>query len=160
MNTLSGKYFIRRSSSDEWEDMTSKFRGLRVLSVDGMNERGEAVNVYTEQWIDSQTEDFLVTTIDEGGNPVIIRKNVDIRITFIVGERYGASDTITDHEAFVDWICNHNDFYIKSLYSGKQAHVVCIKEYKPTTEKLHRGANSYIIGTLELHTLDAPSVAE
>jgi hypothetical protein len=154
---LENKYYVRKATSGEWEDLTAKFVGLKVLKLDGMNEQGDAVNVYSEQWINSQAEDFLVTTQDGQGHDVVIRKNVDLQLTFIVGTRYGALDTQTSHDAFVEYATKQGDFYIKSKYTGKEAHVVCLKGYKPTMQKLHRGAlNSFIMGTIELHTLDMP----
>lgn len=149
---LSNKYFIKRHSNDEWEDVTVKFAGVNILKVDGFNELGDAVNVYTEQWQESQTEDFAIT--GESGN--IIRKNVDLSLTFICGERYGAQDTKQCHDNFIDFITRHGDFYIKSRYMDAEAHVICLKSYKPTTQKLKRGGNdSYIIGTIDLHMLSS-----
>lgn len=154
---LENKYYVRKSANDEWEDLTSKFVGLKILSVDGMNETGDAINVYTEQFLDSQEEDFMVTSQDERGNDVIIRKNVDLQMTFICGTRYGAIDTQKCHDDFVDYITKQGDFYIKSKYTGKEVHVISLKGYKPTTQKLHRGVvGSYIMGTIELHTLSMP----
>lgn len=151
------KYYVRRTTSDEWSEISSTFEGCHILSLDGMNAQGDAVNVYSSQWTDSQTEDFMVTTQDGQGNDVIIRKNVDLQLTFICGQRYGALDTQQVHDAFVDYVTGHGDFYIKSKYTGKEAHVVCLKSYKPTTQKLQRGVNnSYIMGTIELHTLEMP----
>lgn len=151
---LSEKYYVRRYASDEWEDVTEKFVGVKILKIGGFNEKGDAVNIYNEQWTESQSEDFIVT----GSSGNIIRKNIDLSLTFICGERYGANDTQECHDDFVDWITKHGDFYIKSEYTNKEAHVICTKGYKPTTQKLQRGANnSYVIGTIDLHTLDAPS---
>lgn len=159
--TLSNKYFVKKSPNAEWEDLTAKFAGLKILKVEGMNEIGDALNVYSEQWIDSQSEDFLVTSVDELGNSVIVRKNVDLQLTFICGTRYGAIDTQLCHDSFIEYITGHGDFYIKSAYTDKEAHVVCLKGYKPTTQKLKRGeANSYIMGTIELHTIDKPVDSE
>ena len=158
VNDLSNKYFVKRQESDSWQDVTTLFDGIKILSIKGFNEEGESVNVYSEQWVNSQTEDFLVTTKDENDNDVVIRKNVDLEMTFIAGSRYSASgnvDTQTVYDLFKDYICKHGDFYIKSLYSGKFAHVVCLKGLKPTTEKLHRGNKSYIMATATLHTLDS-----
>ena len=148
---LANKYFVRKSSSDSWEDITTKFVGVKVLSIDGMNEIGDSVNVFTQQWVGSQVEDYYLS-----GNS-IIRSNVDLSVTFVVGERYGASDTQTVHDNFINYMCNQGDLYIRSAYTGKYAHVVCLKGYKPTTQKLHRGNNSYILGTITLHTLSAPT---
>lgn len=148
---LSNKYFVKKTAGGAWEDVTTKFAGVKILSIDGMNELGDAQNVYTAQWVNSQTEDYYLS----GGT--IIRANVDISITFIVGERYGASNTQTVHDAFINYMCNGGDLYVKSAYIGKYAHVVCLKGYKPTTQRLHRGASSYILGTITMHTLNAPS---
>ena len=155
---LKNKYYVRKKSTDAWEDVTTKFDGVKVLSISGFNEKGEAVNIYSEQWINSPVEDIMVTTQIEGQD-VIIRKNVDLSLTFICGERYGASDTQAVHDAFVDYMCNNGDIYIKSAYTNKQAHVISLKAYKPTTEKLHRGSNSYIMGTIELHNIEPPTQA-
>ena len=162
-NNLSNKYFVKRQESDSWQDVTTLFDGIKILSIKGFNEEGESVNVYSEQWVNSQTEDFLVTTKDENDNDVVIRKNVDLEMTFIAGSRYSANgnvDTQTVYDLFKDYICKHGDFYIKSSYSGKFARVVCLKGLKPTTEKLHRGNNSYIIATTTLHTLDSVSKSD
>ena len=148
---LKNKYFVRKSSSGAWEDITTKFAGVKVLSIDGFNELGDAQNVYTAQWIGSQTEDYHLS------GSIIIRSNVDLSVTFVVGERYGASDTQTVHDNFINYMCKQGDLYIRSAYTGKYAHVVCLKGYKPTTQRLHRGSNSYILGTITLHTLSAPT---
>lgn len=154
------KYYVRRTTSGEWEEISTKFQGCYILSLDGTNAQGDAVNVFTQQYVDSQTEDFMVTTQDGQGHDVIIRKNVDLQLTFICGQRYGASDTQQVHDAFIDYVTKQGDFYIKSKYTGKEAHVVCLKGYKPTTQKLQRGVNgSYIMGTIELHTLDMPQTS-
>lgn len=157
---LKNKYYVRKAASGEWEDLTTKFVGLKILKVDGMNEVGEAINIYSEQWIGSQSEDFFVTNKDALLNDVVVRKNIDLQLTFICGSRYGAIDTQACHDSFVDYVTKSGDFYIKSKYTDKEAHVICLKGYKPTTQKLHRGINdSYIMGTIELHTLDAPQTS-
>jgi hypothetical protein len=135
------------------------FDGVAVLKLDGMLAKGEPVNVYTAQWIDSQQEDFMITTLDGSDNPVVVRKNVDLELTFIVRQKYaiGTIDVQTVHDNFVDYITG-SDVWLKSSYVGnKYVHCVCLKEYKPTTVKLGRGDNSYIMGTITLHCLDAPT---
>lgn len=157
-NNLSNKYFVKRQESDSWQDVTTLFDGVKVLSISGFNSEGEAVNVYSEQWVNSQEEDFLVTTKDEHDNDVVIRKNVDLEMTFIVGTRYSANknvDTQTVYDSFKDYICKNGSFYIKSAYVGKYAHVICLKGINPTAQNLHRGQNSYIMATVTLHTLGA-----
>ena len=160
-NNLKNVYYIRKSESDNWEDITTKFAGCKVLAIDGFNERGEAVNIYNEQWIDSQQEDFLVAKTDALGNPVVVRKNVDLELTFIVSRRYTDSniDEQAVYDSLVSFICDNGDFYIKSAYVNKQAHVVCVKSFKPTTQKLQRGEKSYILATVSLHCLDNPDTA-
>lgn len=151
MNDLSGKYFVRKSASSAWEDVTTKFSGVKILSIDGFNEIGDAKNIYTAQWVDTQDEDYILA-----GNSVV-RANTDLSVTFIVGNRYGASNPQAVHDEFIDYMCNQGDLYIRSAYTGKYAHVVCLKGYKPTTQRLHRGADSYILGTITLHMLNAPT---
>ena len=79
MNDLSGKYFVRKSASSAWEDVTTKFSGVKILSIDGFNEIGDAKNIYTAQWVDTQDEDYVLA-----GNSVV-RANTDLSVTFIVG---------------------------------------------------------------------------
>lgn len=153
-------YFTKNSESASWEDITSKFDGVRILKMDGYLAKGEPINIFTQQWLSNQKEDFLITTLDDNNNPVVIRKNVDLELTFIVRQKYatGTIDVQTVHDNFVDYITG-SDVWLKSSYVGnKYVHCVCLKEYKPTMVKLGRGDNSYIMGTITLHCLDAPSV--
>lgn len=164
MNDSHGKYFIKRASADTYEDITSKFRGVAILSIEGLGERGDAVNVYNEQWVNEQGEDFLVTkqeTINGVTRDVIIRKNVDVKITFAVSRRYANRliDEMQVYDAFLDYVCN-GDFWLKSTYVNKEAHVICLKGCKPTTMKVQRKYSSYIIASVDLHTLDMPQTAE
>lgn len=86
-----GKYFVKNKENDTFRDVSTLFNGVAVLKISGLGERGEAINVYTEQWLNepSQQEDFLITS-DDGR---IIRKNVDIEMTFAVSRRYALTDT-------------------------------------------------------------------
>lgn len=160
MNTSSGKYYIKRTDNETYADITSVFDGISVLSLSGFGSRGDSVNVFTQQWIDSQSEDFMVTKKEQGSD-VIIRQNVDIFLTFIIGRRY-TNKLINEslvYDDFVDYVTS-GDFYIKSAYANKEAHVVCLKGFKPTSVKLNRGWGSYIMATIELHTLDNPSTVD
>ena len=160
MNNSSNRYFVKNTSDGVFTDITTLFDGVAVLKVDGMLAKGKPVNIYTAQWINSQEEDFLITTLDEHDNPVVIRENVDLEITFIVRQKYatGTINVQSVHDNFVDYMTG-SDVWIKSSYLGnKYVHCVCLKEYKPTTIMLERGANSYIMGTLTLHTLEAPKI--
>jgi len=158
MNHSSNRFFAKNTESGTFQDITTMFDGVAVLKLDGMLAKGEPVNVYTAQWIDSQQEDFMITTLDGNDNPVVVRKNVDLELTFIVRQKYATAtiDVQTVHDNFVDYITG-SDVWLKSSYVGnKYVHCVCLKEYKPTTVKLGRGDNSYIMGTITLHCLDAP----
>ena len=157
-NKSAGRYYVKNTEEGTFADITTLYDGVAVLSVEGMLERGEPVNIYAEQWVNEQEEDFLIATLDDQDNPIVIRKNVDVNITFIVRQKYanGTIDVLTQHDAFVAYMTN-SDIWLKSAYLGnKFVHCVCLKEYKPTTVKLSCGANSYIMGTLTLHALDAP----
>ena len=158
MNYSKNRFFVKNTQSGTFQDITTMFDGVAVLKLDGILAKGEPVNVYTAQWIDSQQEDFMITTLDDNDNPVVIRKNVDLELTFIVRQKYATAtiDVQTVHDNFVDYITG-SDVWLKSSYVGnKYVHCVCLKEYKPTTVKLGRGNNSYIMGTITLHCLDAP----
>ena len=158
MNHSSNRFFAKNTESGTFQDITTMFDGVAVLKLDGMLAKGEPINIFTQQWLSNQKEDFLITTLDDDGNPVVIRKNVDLELTFIVRQKYatGTIDVQTVHDNFVDYITG-SDVWLKSSYVGnKYVHCVCLKDYKPTTVKLERGDNSYIMGTITLHCLDAP----
>lgn len=158
-NASKGKYYVKNTLAGTFTDITTQFDGVAVLKLTGLLEKGKPVNIYTEQWINNQAEDFLITTVDGNNNPVVIRENVNIELTFIVRQKY-ASSTInvqTVHDTFVAYMTN-TDVWLKSSYLGnKYVHCVCLNEYKPTTVHFGRGNNSYIMGTLTLHALDAPT---
>lgn len=161
MNNSANRYFVKNTLNGSFSDITTLFNGVAVLKLDGMLAKGKPVNIYTAQWIDSQQEDFMITTLDEHDNPVVIRENVDLELTFIVRRKYASSqqnfNALSVHDSFIAYMTN-SDVWLKSSYVGnKYVHCVCLKEYKPTTVKLERGNDSYIIGTITFHTLDAPA---
>lgn len=157
---LVGKYFHGMTESGLVDFATHP--GVRVLAIDGLDEIGDAVNVYTEQWVDSDTEDYMCTKKKNvNGIEVddIVRKNVDINLTFIVSQRY-TPDTINVQEVYDDLVstlCYNGAIYLKSLYTNRIAHVVCLKAFKPTAVKLHRGMDSYILVTIPFHCIEPPS---
>lgn len=159
MNDLKNTYFVKTRQDGAYIDVTTLVDGVRVLKVDGFFKQGEPVNIYTAQWINEQGEDFMVTTKDGNDNPLVIRKNVDIEITFIVSGRYATDpfiDVAAQHDAFIGALTN-GDVWMKSLYADKEVHCVCLYDYEPTTVKLKRETqSSYIMGTIKLHALDAP----
>jgi hypothetical protein len=163
MNDSKNRYYVKNTQGGTFTDITTLFDGVGVLKLTGLSAKGKPINIYTEQWINNQEEDFLLTTLDENNNPVVIRENVDIELTFIVRKKYATNqqnfDVRARHDAFVDYMTN-TDVWLKSAYMGnKCAHCICLKEYKPTTVMLGRGDNSYMMGTITLHTLEAPRVA-
>jgi len=154
---LKGKYFVKNKENGSFVDVTTLFDGVRVLTIDGMLSKGKPVNIYDEQWVNEQEEDFMITTLDNNNNPVVIRENVNIQITFVVRQKYATNviDVQQQHDAFVEYLTG-SDVWIKSSYVGnKYVHCVCLKEYKPTVTRLCRDSNSWMMGTIELHTLDA-----
>lgn len=166
-NLIDKYYFSETGESGTWTDFTN-WSGVRVLAVSGFDEIGESVNVYTAQWVDSDIEDYVCTKqgtrIKNGVSvnyDIVVRKNIDIELTFIVSQRY-TNQTISVqsmYDTVVDTICNSGDIYIKSAYTGKIAHCVCLKSFKPTAVKLHRGRNSYILATIPLHLLQSTTNA-
>lgn len=155
---LTGVYYAKNTATGVYADLTTSFNGLRILKVDGFLSQGKPVNIYTAQWVNSQKEDFLITTKDTSGNPKVIRENGDIDITFIVHDKYASSGTTIDvmqvHDSFIAYMTN-TDVWIKSAYAGnKSVHCACLQPYKPTTVKLQRGAASWVMGTLTLHMID------
>jgi hypothetical protein len=155
-------YKIKNTESGTFVDIETMFNGLRILKMDGFLAKGKPVNIYTAQWIDSQEEDFLITTISETtNNPVVIRENTDIEITFIIRKKYATNPSVSFdvqsvHDNFISYMTD-SDVWIQSSYvNNKYVHCVCLKEYKPTTQKMKRGDKSWIMGTITMHCLNAP----
>jgi hypothetical protein len=150
---ITNKYFVKNSANDSFVDVTTLFDGVSILAIEGLDAKGRSLNVYHEQWVTGGT-DFMITS----NNGQIVRENVDIKVVFIVGQRY-ANETIDTQEvydSFVDYMTN-TDVWIKSSYVGKQVHCACIDKGEPKTIKLHRGGNSYILGEIQLNTLETPT---
>lgn len=154
-------YQVKNTSNGEFTNIETMFDGLRILKMDGFLAKGKPVNIYTAQWVNQQDEDFLITTIDNNDNPVVIRENTDIEITFIIRKKYATNPSVSFdvqsvHDAFISYMTN-SDVWIKSSYvNNKYVHCVCLKEYKPTTQKMQRGDKSWIMGTITMHCLNAP----
>lgn len=158
MSNLTGKYFVKNTSGDSWQDITTKFQGVRILSITGMNAKGEPKNVYTEDWMYNDAEDFEIVMPDSSDAKQIIRKNVDINVTFAVRQKYVTNGSTIDvrnvHDTFTAYMTD-TDVYLKSGYEdGMYAHCVCLKGYEPTLIKLQRGSNSFALGTITLHCLN------
>lgn len=150
---ITNKYFVKNTANGSFVDVTTLFDGVDILAVEGFDAKGKALNVYIAQWLDGGT-DFMITS----NNGQIVRENVDIKVVFIVGQRYANStiDTQSVYDAFVDYMTN-TDVWIKSVYVGKQVHCVSIDKFEPKTVRLNRGGNSYILGEIQLNTLEPPT---
>ena len=150
---LKQAYYIKNTARGTFTDVSSAFAGVRILSVTGVAAKGKAVNVYNAQWMDSEQEDFMITT----NSGTIIRENVDIEVTFIVHQRY-ANSTInvkTQHDNFVNYM-TQKDVWIRTGYQNNAiAHCVALDAYEPTTMKLKRDSNAnYALGTIKLHCIE------
>jgi len=155
---LERKYFFKKQASEDWVDITKAFLGVKVLGISGFGELGDAVNIYNEQWQESQEEDFLIT----GASGKIVRKNIDLSMNIIISRRYvdeGLHDFFDEQDIYDKFVGEllETDFYVYSEYTGMYAHVVCNKSFKPTTTDLQRGAKSHILVTIPLHCLDKPT---
>lgn len=167
-DSLNGKYFFSSTGDlGSWNDFADYFTGLKILKISGFNDIGDAVNIFTQQWTDSQTEDVMVTTKKRVQQQRfvdwVIRENVDLTVSFIVSERYNPfydpvdPTTHTQHlYTNFAYLFSHRMgvFYIYSAYAKAYAKVALLKGIKITTEKLNRGKNSYILGTMTLHIVD------
>lgn len=157
---LNEKYYVKRGN-ETYADMTTKFDGVKILKVEGMFDKGDAVNIYNEQWNDSQVEDYLITTLDNDNNPIVVRKNTDIKITFVVSTKYanGTIDVGKKHDEFLSYMMD-GALWVKSLYTNKESYCVCLSSYSPQKIKLHRDFGTYILGQITLHQLQLPNDVE
>ena len=159
MNDLTGKYFVKNTENGDYTDFATLFDGLRILKIDGFTAKGQAKNVYTASWEYDEEEDFTIVMQDDEDPVKIIRECTDLDITFIIKGSYATNtiDAQRQHLAFVDYMTN-TDVWVKSAYQNNlEVHCVCLKEYKPTTEKYQRGTNSYVMGTISMHMMEEPA---
>lgn len=154
---LSSKYYIKNTASGSYTDVTTLFDGVNILSVSGMTQRGKALNIYEAQWQDGST-DFQI--VSDSLTPTIVRENIDIEITFVCGPRYASNTTNFNaqsvYDSFVGYLCD-TDVWVKSAYVGKAVHCVNLDGCEPQTINLHRGTETYILGSIKLHTLEQPT---
>ena len=146
---MKNKYFIKKSQDELYQDITTLFDGVEILKIEGFLTRGKPLNVYHQQWNNSQDEDYMVCSNDG----TVIYENKDITISFIISDKYTYNyiDVAEQHERFINYLTS-GDLYIKSRYTNTEVHVACLEEYKPTMIRLQRPQN-YILGTINLHKL-------
>lgn len=151
---MSERYYIRKQDAN-YESVSEKFDGVFILKADGMLALGKSKNVYTDKALDEQEEQFAI--VPNGNQTRILYENVDITVDFIVSASRAKKyiNVAQVHEDFIDYMTS-SDVYLKSLYTGLEVRAVCQKAYSPKTVMLNRGTDSYILGSLTLHTLDAP----
>ena len=156
MPNIANQYLVKRGNQN-FSTIASLFGGVKVLKIDGFTSLGKPINVYTAQWVNGQSEDYMVTSkveVDGVVYDAIFRENVDLEITFVVADKYGALNVREQHDAFVAYMTD-GAIYIKSNYADRTMKCVCLKEYKPTVERLKRPVGqNYMMGTITLHTLD------
>ena len=148
MANIANEYLVRRGSQS-FATIASLFSGVRILKIDGFTSVGKPINIYTAQWVNAQEEDYMVTskvTVDNVDYDAVFRENVDISITFIVADRYGAVDVRQSHDAFIAYMTD-GALHLKSNYAQRTMRCVCLKEYKPTVEKLQRSTGKNYIKT-------------
>ena len=165
-NRLKNKYLLKNTANGTFQDVSAvqsnAFKGVKILSVTGMLEKGKTKNVYTASWEYEDAEDFEIVMEDSNDAKRIIRENVDITVTFAVRRKYGdfaqgdAFDARAVHDAFIAYMTN-SDIWIKSLYTGLQVHCVALDKYEPTMVKLQRGGESCVLGSITMHCLDKPT---
>ena len=152
-NKISGKYYLKNTAAGNYADVTTLYDGVNILSVEGINARGKALNIYVEQWVTGETDFTIAAT-----NGVIVRENIDISVVFVVSQRYASTtiDVQTVYDSFVDYMTN-SDIWIKTLYENKTVHCVAIDKFEPQNVKLKRGNNSYIFGKITMKALSKPT---
>ena len=169
-NRLYNKYLLKNTASGQYADVSAvqsgAFKGVKILSVTGMQELGKTKNVYTASWEYEDEEDFEIVMQDSSDTKKIIRENVDITITFAVRKKYASFanqqeaysfDVRAVHDALVHYMTN-SDIWIRSLYNGLQVHCVCLDKYEPTLIKLKRGDESCMLGALTMHCINKPTI--
>lgn len=152
-NKNTNRYYVKNSISGSFTDVCQLFGGCNVLAIEGFDSKGRALNTYAEQWITNGSTDFAITSNDG----VIVRENIDVKVVFVVGQRYTNSsiDTQVVYDNFVDYMTN-TDIWVASKYVNKQVHCVANDAIAIKSAKLHRGGNSYILGEITLKTLEKP----
>lgn len=151
---MARKAYLAKKGEQSYMPLSTRFDGLRILSVKGMDEQGKPVNVYTAQWVNTQEEDYAIGSASN----TIITENVNLEVSFIVSDKYATNriDVRQVHDAFVQYITK-GDLWLKSQYEEKEVHCTCLEEYKPTLARLKRArGNNFIMGTIKLHALDLP----
>ena len=146
--TIPNKYYVKQGS-EVYTDFTTKWVGLTILKLDNFDKRGKAKNIYTQSWVNSNTEDVFIPD-------TVYFENPDMSISFKIDDfsNHGVNVSAV-HDSFIEYMSTHK-VMIKSLYLNKEATFVHLDEYEPTTKKISRGVGcNYILGTLNMHRVTA-----
>lgn len=140
-------YFVK-AGIENYTDFTVKWKGLRILKMDGFLAQGEPKNIYTASWINSNKEDVFVPD-------KVCYENPDVEISFIIDDSHDSTvDVRAVHKNFISYMTSHQ-VTIKSEYAGAESKFVCLDSYEPTTIIVNRPTGrNYIMGTLKMHRVD------
>jgi hypothetical protein len=132
---------------EDYQTFASRWNGLEILKIDNFDKRGKAKNISTQSWVNSDKEDVHIPDI-------VYFEQPDIDITFYINDFYDHSVNVEAvHLSFIDYMTTHK-YAIKSLYAGSESDFVCVKDYAPTTERLHRSAGQNVVmGTITVHRI-------
>ena len=87
-------YFVK-AGIENYTDFTVKWKGLRILKMDGFLAQGEPKNIYTASWINSNKEDVFVPD-------KVCYKNPDVEISFIIDDFHDSTvDVRAVHKNFI-----------------------------------------------------------
>ena len=148
METGINTYFIK-TGTEAYADVTVKWPGLHFLKIDKLAAQGKPKNIYTADWVNSNTLDVYVPDI------VCFESN-EIELSFIIWDAHDHTvDVPRTHEDFISYMTTHK-VDIWSKYLGVENSFVCMSEYEPTTVHVSfaPGAN-YILGTLPFHKVNS-----
>lgn len=144
-------YYVKLKDEAEaaYQDMTVKWPGLVVQSIEGLASRGTPKNIYTAEWVNSNTLDVDVP--DE-----VFYEAGDIEITFYISDFQDHSvDPTVVHKNFIDYMTS-KQVSIWSKYLNLANNFVFLYTYEPSSTKLMRppGGN-FIQGTLKLKAINS-----
>ena len=148
MGIISGKYFVKKGT-DAYADFCTKWAGLTIASITGLDGQGKPKNIYRQAWVNSDTDDVYIPDTVYYETPVIT-------ISFIIRDMNDDISVKAVHDDFISYMTS-NKVTIKSLYSMKEVSCICEKEYSPTDSRYSPiNKRSWVNGTLTLQAVSKP----
>lgn len=141
-------YYIK-TGEEAYADFTVKWKGLFILKVDKLGAQGEAKNIFTQSWINSNTLDVYIPD-------KVYFESSDVEISFIIRDFPDKTvDVVNTHTDFITYMTTHK-VDIWSKYLNMENSYVCLTAYEPTTVHVMRekGTN-YILGTITLKKINS-----